>query len=182
MSDPWAIPVRALRSGTVRPEQRQAPLGRLVVADTVVDAVAVVDADVVLTAIDGGIEVSGTISAPFEGLCRRCTRPVTGRVTVDVREIYRPRAERDGGGDLDEETYELGVDHLDLAPLARDAVLLDLPIALLCDEACAGLCDRCGADRNDGPCACSVEPVDDRWAVLDILRDPPAAPPSSPRP
>jgi uncharacterized protein len=101
---------------------------------------------------------------------------VEGTVDVDVRELYRPRREREPD-EGDEETYELGTDTLDLAPLARDAVLLGLPMALLCREDCQGLCDRCGADLNDGPCPCPEAPVDDRWAVLDVLRDPP--PPSA---
>ena len=34
------------------------------------------------------------------------------------------------------------------------AILLELPIAPHCRENCEGLCPRCGADLNDGPCAC----------------------------
>lgn len=177
MTDPWTVPTRALRPGTVRTEHRSAPLGRLVVADNVVSERSPVSADVVLTVIDGGVEVSGTVSAPYEGQCRRCTRPVHGNVRAEVRELYRPRREREADDEEDEETYELGVDHLDLAPLARDAVLLGLPLAVLCREGCAGLCPRCGTDLNTATCSCAEAPVDDRWAVLDVLRDPP--PPSS---
>lgn len=177
MTDTWKIPTRALRSGAVRTEHRSGPLGRLVVADNTVGEDTQVTADVVLTVIDGGVEVSGTVSAPFEGQCRRCARPVHGTIQADVRELYRPRREREPDDEEDEETYELGVDHLDLAPLARDAVLLGLPLAVQCQEDCAGLCPRCGTDLNAGSCDCAEAPVDDRWAVLDVLRDPP--PPSS---
>ena len=40
---------------------------------------------------------------------------------------------------------------------ARDALLLELPMAPRCREDCAGLCPRCGADRNLGPCGCDAE-------------------------
>jgi len=36
----------------------------------------------------------------------------------------------------------------------REAVLLGLPMRPLCREACAGLCPRCGEDRNLGACRC----------------------------
>jgi len=36
----------------------------------------------------------------------------------------------------------------------REAVLLGLPMRPLCREDCAGLCPRCGEDRNQGPCRC----------------------------
>jgi uncharacterized protein len=36
----------------------------------------------------------------------------------------------------------------------REAVILGLPMKPLCKESCAGLCPRCGEDRNLGPCRC----------------------------
>ena len=54
--------------------------------------------------------------------------------------------------DLDEDTYPLEGDQLDLRPLVRDALLLELPLAPLCREDCRGLCAECGADLNLGPC------------------------------
>ena len=56
--------------------------------------------------------------------------------------------------DLDEDTYPLEGDQLDLRPLVRDALLLELPLAPLCREDCRGLCAECGADLNLGPCQC----------------------------
>lgn len=37
----------------------------------------------------------------------------------------------------------------------REAVILGLPMKPLCKESCAGLCPRCGEDRNEGPCRCA---------------------------
>ena len=61
-----------------------------------------------------------------------------------MRERFAPA----GGTDRDEEAYPLAGDELDLEPLARDAVLLELPLAPLCAEDCPGLCPTCGANRN----------------------------------
>lgn len=173
---PWRVPITTLRRslGARQPVRREGSLGRLVVADTVVAPDAIVAADVVLCAVDGGVEVSGGVTAPFRGTCRRCQQPLAGEVVAEVRELYRPIGARRRDGDDDEDTYELGIDHLDLEPMARDAVLLELPLAPLCRADCAGLCVRCGADRNVEACGCAPEPIDDRWAALDVLRESPS--------
>ena len=71
---------------------------------------------------------TGTVTAPWQGECRRCGGPVEGTVTATVREQYAPA----GAAGQDEDTYPLTGDELDLEPLARDAVMLDLPLAPLC--------------------------------------------------
>jgi uncharacterized protein len=128
----------------------------------------VVYADVELDSVLGGIEVIGQVRATWVGECRRCLGPVGGELVADVRELYRPL----GPTEDDEETYPIDGDHLDLAPLVRDAVLLDLPLAPLCRADCAGLCPICGADRNSEACGCPVELGDPRWGALDTLRLP----------
>ena len=55
---------------------------------------------------------------------------------------------------------------LDLAPQVWESVLLLLPSKVLCREDCAGLCPRCGADLNEGPCSCEGEEGDPRFEVL----------------
>jgi uncharacterized protein len=69
----------------------------------------------------------------------------------------------------DEETYLIEHGFVDLAPLAHDAILLDLPLAPLCRSDCKGLCLYCGTDLNDTVCECEA-PLDPRWATLDGLQ------------
>lgn len=176
---PFLVPITSLRHqpGARRVERRQAPLrgdgpgGTLAVSGSAVPAGEDVVVDVVLEVADGGIVVAGEVQAPWVGECRRCLRPLRRTLVAPVRELYAPR-----GADQDEETYPLGTDTLDLGPLARDAVLLSLPLAPLCRPDCPGLCPECGADLNEGACSCPAPPADPRWSVLDALRDPPPAP------
>jgi len=170
---PWLVPVTALRrtTGLRQPEHRCGVVGRLAVAGSVVPATAEADADLVLDVIVGGIEVSGTVGAPWTGECRRCLRPVSGRLEATVRELYRPPPRPVVGGDeAEDDFYPLVGEQLDLAPLVRDALLLDLPLAPLCRPDCPGLCPLCGAARAEGPCSCDVAPTDPRWGALDALR------------
>jgi uncharacterized protein len=173
-ADPWRVPIAGLgrAPGRWREEHRSGPVGELAVAGTSVNADAEASVDAELEVADGGILVVGTVRAPWVGQCRRCLTPVTGTAEVEVRELYR-RFDRPAGEEEAEETYELSEDWLDLQPLVRDALLLELPLAPLCRPDCAGLCPTCGADRNDGDCGCPTVRPDPRWAGLDALADDP---------
>ena len=52
----------------------------------------------------------------------------------------------------------------------RDAVVLDLPIAPLCQEDCLGLCPECGVNLNEVS-QHSHDVIDPRWAALGALGD-----------
>lgn len=171
--NPWLVPVTTLRRqpGARREERRVGQIGELSVVGSVVPASAEAVAVAVLDSAVGGIEVTAEIRAPWQGECRRCLRPLTGELRCEVRELYRPRSEHIGP-DPDEDTYPFEGDHLDLSPMVRDALLLELPLAPLCGEDCRGLCPACGADLNAGPCGCAASLGDPRWGVLDVLRAP----------
>ena len=175
-ADPFVVNVARLRRalGTRWHEIRQGPFdptGELAPASSVDSSVpegADATCDVVLESYRGGVLVTGTVSAPWRGVCRRCTTPIDGEFNVSVKERFcDPDPERHV---LDDElAYEIGDDQLDLGPMMRDAIVLELPLAPLCLADCAGLCAECGADRNVEACTC-VPPVDPRWATLDVLR------------
>jgi uncharacterized protein len=121
-----------------------------------------VEVDLVLERVPEGIVVRGTLSADWAAACSRCLEPVTGRVSVHVDELFEAIP-------LEGETYLLEEDVIDLEPMVRDALLLELPLAPLCRDDCAGLCPTCGANRNDEPCDCAAEEPDPRWAALRSL-------------
>jgi uncharacterized protein len=163
---PFVVHVAKLRRvlGTRWHEVRTGTLEDLACSGSEVPSGAVLGADVMLDAIAGGVAVTGVVTAPWTGECRRCLARATGTIRVPVRELYT----EDGDG---EETYPLIDDVVDLGVLVHDAVLLELPIAPLCEEACRGLCPMCGVNRNEQECRCEL-PRDERWAALDVLRVP----------
>ena len=119
--------------------------------------------DLVLEAVQGGVEASGHAAATWGGPCRRCLEPVEGDLDVDVSELFVDDA-------VEGETYPIDHDVIDLEPLVRDAVLLALPLAPLCREDCPGpdpdaFPVESEADEDGGE-----PPRDPRWAALDVLR------------
>jgi uncharacterized protein len=161
---PFLVNVARLVKEGPRREHRLGVLPGLEVTGASVPTTAEVEVDVLLEPVQGGILASGTVIAPWRGACRRCLEEASGVVRAQVRELYEK------GSDL-QETYDLEGDRLDLEPLARDAVLLELPQAPLCREGCQGLCPTCGAELDQGPCGCPPAGRDPRWAGLDQLRE-----------
>jgi uncharacterized protein len=162
---PFVVNVATLRRqpGASRRERREGPIPELAVTGSSVPERAPIVVEVLLESVHGGIMASGSVSAPWTGECRRCLAPAGGDLRSTVRELF------ESGGDP-EQTYPLRGDQLDLEPLARDAVLLELPQVPLCAEGCLGLCPVCGINRNEASCSCQTESVDPRWAPLDALR------------
>lgn len=161
---PFLVHVAKLRRvlGTRWHEVRAGTIDDLAGSGAAVPAGAEVGADVVLESLAGGVAVTGTVTAPWTGECRRCLAPATGTLAIAVRELYT----EDSDG---EDTYRLVDDELDLEEMVHDAVLLELPLAPLCAATCLGLCPQCGVNRNEETCTCEAG-RDDRWAALDVLR------------
>ena len=179
MSDPRPLVVGVAelqrQPGVRREIERDAVVPGLAVVGSAVPEGAPVVVDVVLESLsDGTLTATGEVRAPFVGECRRCLTSVEGEVTAPVREVFEARP-------TEGETYRLDGDHVDLEPMARDAVLLALPLAPLCRPDCPGpdpdafpvaVGDEAGGadglpDDADGE---GAPPRDPRWAALDALR------------
>jgi uncharacterized protein len=158
------IPVADLlrRPGASRDVHVEIPIPDLHSRGGDVDPSRPVVVDATLERISDGVVVRGRVAADWTAACSRCLSPVSGHVEVHVDELYEPHP-------LEGETYGLDGDVLDLEPLVRDALLLELPNAPLCRDDCAGLCPTCGADRNVTACDCRTDELDPRWAALRSL-------------
>jgi len=152
------------KPGARREERVEGRLdGPITVVDSSIRSDTPVGVDAVLEWVSDGLLITGVVTGGWQGPCRRCLGPVRGELGAQVQELFEARP-RDG------ESYPLQHDRIDLEPLAREALTLELPLAPLCSEDCRGLCATCGADLNLGDCGCPVITADLRWAALDALR------------
>jgi hypothetical protein len=82
---------------------------------SVVPLEAEAECDITLRAFSGGIDATGTVRAPWVGICRRCTVPVSGELQIAV-------SERFGDGPISEDDlYPITDDAIDLGACARSA-------------------------------------------------------------
>ncbi|MTV47660.1 hypothetical protein GJ688_01525 [Heliobacillus mobilis] len=123
---------------------------------------------------EGGYRFQGTLSARLTAPCHRCLRPVEFALDVPVEALFttslvdETSEETMPEGDIPR--YPLESERvLDLSPALHDALVLALPMKVLCQEDCPGLCPHCGALLEEGPCGCSEGPADPRMAPLLAL-------------
>jgi uncharacterized protein len=106
------------------------------------------------------VSIRGRLVAIAELECVRCLK----RFELAFQPPFETYAERSGSGRRPGDELELERDgtmlfhdgrRLELGNPARETLLLEIPVAPRCREDCRGLCPRCGADLNEGPCGCA---------------------------
>jgi uncharacterized protein len=97
--------------------------------------------------------------------CSRCltkvTLPISGEWVQKITDDPARELETD-----EEEIVYVNPEGFEVMPFLREALLLAFPYAPVCDEACQGLCPKCGANRNVDKCECKIERIDPRLAIL----------------
>jgi uncharacterized protein len=115
-----------------------------------------------------GVLVTGNIMGRVQLTCARCLKDFEAEVSSSLCELFLAPGHE---APPEEETYKVEGLEIDLEPMLRDALTLDLPLNPVCQPDCKGLCARCGQDLNAGACSCVDDDVDPRWAALSDLRD-----------
>jgi uncharacterized protein len=99
--------------------------------------------------------------------CVRCLTSFQQTLNIDFTELYAfsKRYITDSGLIMP----ETGI--IDLNPVLRDYILLEIPISPLCRPDCKGLCPICGNNLNESTCHHEDDFVDPRMASLKSLLD-----------
>jgi uncharacterized protein len=123
------------------------------------------------------ILVRGTVKAEVQFECDRCLSEMVVPVTQSFDLLYLPAHQPGNAGEEHELTDDdLSIVYyqghvLNLDDLVREQVELTLPMTRICKEECKGLCPECGANLNEGQCACTDASIDPRWAALKGLKN-----------
>src|SRR5262245_38633815 len=119
-------------------------------------------------------DIKGNIKGAAEMNCNRCLKPLDINFDIPFKSSYvssefesREKEIEIGGEDLDIDFYE--GDKIDLTALVREQIFLNLDETALCKPDCLGLCQKCGANKNEKNCDCSEREIDPRFKVLENL-------------
>jgi uncharacterized protein len=122
-----------------------------------------------------------TCQASVRAACSRCLRDFSLPVHADFAVLFEPKPH--GGHEKDEGEVFVEDDagptavffdgeELPLGEELRQELELAVPYRALCRKDCGGLCARCGANLNDGPCACPGGTETGPFSGLKKLLDP----------
>lgn len=123
-----------------------------------------------------GMRLKGHLHGEIAPACSRCLEPIPMVVDRDVDLLYQPESVIGESAEVEIHAADAEVGFfagpgVDVAEVAREQILLALPMQPLCRPDCRGLCPRCGANLNQGACACAPA-ADERWSALKSLRKP----------
>ena len=114
----------------------------------------------------GALVLEGTASSLLDLVCDRCGKKFSREKVVELNCLLAAELE----DEENDEIYLLEGNEVDLDEVAGTAFILAMDTKNLCSDNCKGLCAKCGADLNNGPCGCRPE-VDPRLAALAQLLD-----------
>jgi uncharacterized protein len=95
-----------------------------------------------------GLLVIGKFTATLPTQCVRCLIDFELTLQIEFSELYAfsPRSMSESGLILPEDG------NIDLEPIVREYLLIEIPISPLCRPDCKGLCTICGEDLNQTTC------------------------------
>ena len=108
----------------------------------------------------GALVLSGTARSELDLVCDRCGKEFSREKVVPLDSLLADKLENE---DSEDDIILLDGNELDLDEVVTTAFVLAMDTKNLCSEDCKGLCAKCGADLNLGPCGCRPD-VDPRWA------------------
>jgi len=114
---------------------------------------------ITITKFDKLISIKGSIDGTITLTCAKCLEEffLPLHTTIDIelvpKEMTPHVAELELKGD-DLDIYYFEGDEIDVDPYIYEEVVLNIPIKPLCHDACKGLCDVCGKNKNIEECTC----------------------------
>lgn len=117
----------------------------------------------------GVLMLTGSLTTRLHGVCDRCAREFQRDLNIPMDAVLV--TELTDEDNEDERVFQLEGNSADLDDIITTTLVLNMDSKLLCKPDCKGLCCRCGANLNDGPCNCEPE-MDPRFAALkQLLKD-----------
>ena len=131
---------------------------------------------------EGVVLIESVIDIDLLIPCDRCLDEVRTNINIQTsREVNlsdtdysgEDVSELDAEDDsfLDEADFIEGTE-FDTTKFAYGEILVNLPMKVLCNESCKGICNRCGTNLNHESCGCDTTELDPRMAkALEVFNN-----------
>lgn len=147
-----------------------------------------------LLSLDGKLAVHDEKYLDFRGIldgilamtCSRCLENANHPLHISLHCTYLPiweirepsfhgnytlEASRMDDLSTTEDFYTHDGESVNLFNYIREQILLSIPIVVLCKEDCLGLCQFCGSNRNQKPCACNQDDLSSMRSKLTAIKN-----------
>ena len=111
------------------------------------------------------LKIVGTIGFKLIVNCHRCSAEIKQEFNLEINESFS------SSNQGPEDTYLFSGTEIDLSEMVKDIILSNVPMKILCDEKCLGLCSECGKNMNLEKCSCKDESYDPRFQKLKELKN-----------
>jgi uncharacterized protein len=115
---------------------------------------------------EGEYLTQGKVEAELVMYCNRCMNEVISTVEGPFTKELNEHIDDPESDDM-MDYYKNSV--LNVEKLALDEIYMNVPMKVLCNELCQGICKVCGANLNQETCNCEDDNVDPRLAGLKDL-------------
>jgi uncharacterized protein len=112
-----------------------------------------------------GVFLEGKLIYRYSESCARCLTDVEGEIETEISGKVL-EGEESILEESDEKTIAYCNGELLLDDVVTDAILLSMPMKIICKDDCKGLCTKCGKDLNSEDCTCEDDDIDPRLAKL----------------
>lgn len=98
------------------------------------------DGEITLLRWDEGLQAKGQVSSAIQSQCHRCLEDFELAITTSLQGefVEQPKDDQFGLGHEGRRLF------IELDPLIRQELLLQVPVQTVCKEGCLGLCAECG--------------------------------------
>lgn len=119
------------------------------------------------------IFVRGLITTTIKISCIRCLDDFDAHLEAELQYNFYPSEEKQFPPEVEINRKDLDLlyyqgDSINVTPLIKEQILLNIPSHPLCRESCKGMCPQCGSNLNQGPCRCDKQ--EKAISKFEILR------------
>lgn len=111
-------------------------------------------------------EITGDVNLS----CDRCTEEFLAEVSTDFQ-VTCFFEEGKKSNEINIKILTTDTEEIDLTEEVKEYLMLAIPMKVLCDDDCKGLCTSCGANLNEVTCECNNEKINPMWDELKKLKD-----------